>query len=780
VRDLLSGLVFDVFNVAQLRHLKSSLPAKGVARSLGEKVPLNWGEMLKNIETLEEGLYPYAAVSSELAGRISGKFKDATEQKRVDELNDYLRGSVHLLRLTTYMLGQAGTNAASFQALLEAGRSLGLMVYGSRDELRSGSGGEQVEGEVAIQGTVMLMQRDDSRIFPLRSRPELIMLAYRYLARTQVALATRTFLSHKLNYLVTRYGSGLFEVLYQHLTWEGMLRLSRRQLWEILAQSKVLDAERLKELGYRADQDARSTENENPWLAPVQLRAEEPAKTGALQGDALEHAYREAYNRFVEFLQRFPVNKASPVGGGPQPMRSVLTELFTKQEIYPPTHREALKLLAGTMEAEALAHALVHFLGKNEALLSGQDPEEALELTLPGRLATLTLLKDRFTVTLGPAQRLVRLVPAAGQPDSGARLTELDPTTRALTDFFAPLVGGGASTLPEAENDIRLLAQALPVLNAYRTLWATLMHVSTVVFIDQALRETILKLVTPGPPSPKDLLKIPEEQVICLGPSTFNQAKFHRVVARVDRKDAYLTLSEMAGWLARLQRLREELRYFRDLIGDLQGIIRGLNLSVFDAAYVLNFGRSLQHLDDVLVVRPEEMTAENLKAIQERARAISLLLREIYDQESALRMRDRWLNRIIIELKRQRSNVRINFVDALFESSGTAPGAGKEGAAKDGGADGGAERDARSPEFQTFSERVRQCIEFRERMAQKRVIILSPANTQKNLTLNLIDQLFRLKGLYLTVMVDISSADSFTHELLSRVPPHRVFDLNAL
>ncbi len=787
VRDLLSGLVFDVFNIAQLRNLKPNLPAKGVARNLAEKVPLNWGELLKNLETLEEGLYPYSAVSAALAERISGKFKNASEQKRVDELNDYLRGSVHLLRLTTYMLGQSGLNAASWQALLEAGRSLGLTVYGSRDELRRPDGGLQaeVEGQLAVQGTVMLMQKDDSRIFPLRARPELIMLAYRYLARTQVALATRSFLSHKLNYLVTRYGSGLFEVLYQHLTWDGMLRLSRRQLWEILSQSKVLDADRLKELGYRANEDARSTEHENPWLAPVQVRTEEPAKTSALLGDSLEHAYREAYNRFLEFLQRFPPAKATSGGGGSPMLRTALAGLFGKHEVFPPNQGEARKQLAGTLEAETLGHALITFLGKNETLLTGQEPEEAFELTLPGRLAMLTLLKDRFTVTLGAASRLVRLVPAAGQPDSGPRLAELDPTTRAVTDFFAPLVGAGPTSIPEADNHLKLLAQALPILSAYRTTWANLMHVSTVAFIDQALKETILKLITPSSPAPKDLIKIAEDQVLCLGPSTFNQAKFHRVVARVDRRDAYLTLSEMAGWLARLQRLREELRYFRDLIGDLQGIIRSLNLSVFDAAYVLNFGRALRELDEVLVVRPEELGFDDLKRIQERARALSMLLREIYDQESALRMRDRWLNRIIIELKRQRSNVRINFVDTLWEAAGTAPGVGKDGSGKEGAEAGGkpdreAGRDARTPEFQTFSERVRQCIEFRLRMEQKKVIILSPANTQKNLTLNLIDQLFRMKGLYLTVMVDTSSADSFVGDLLSRVPPHRLFDLNAL
>ncbi|MFI5400784.1 MAG: hypothetical protein ACHQZQ_07035, partial [SAR324 cluster bacterium] len=136
VRALLGTLVFDVFNIAELRGLNPNVPPKGVARNLAERVPLAWGELLGNMETLEEGLYPYAAISRGLAERIAGKFKDAGQQKRVDELNRYLNGSVHLLRLTTYMLGRATLNPLSRQALLESGRSLGLTVYGSRDELR--------------------------------------------------------------------------------------------------------------------------------------------------------------------------------------------------------------------------------------------------------------------------------------------------------------------------------------------------------------------------------------------------------------------------------------------------------------------------------------------------------------------------------------------------------------------------------------------------------------------------------------------------------------------
>ena len=88
--------------------------------------------------------------------------------------------------------------------------------------------------------------------------------------------------------------------------------------------------------------------------------------------------------------------------------------------------------------------------------------------------------------------------------------------------------------------------------------------------------------------------------------------------------------------------------------------------------------------------------------------------------------------------------------------------------------------EGKSSEFQTFSERVRNAIEFREWMAPKTVIVLSPSNTQQRLTMHLIDQLYRLKGIYLPILVNIAGCESFVDALLTRIPPPRLFNLNEL
>jgi hypothetical protein len=162
--------------------------------------------------------------------------------------------------------------------------------------------------------------------------------------------------------------------------------------------------------------------------------------------------------------------------------------------------------------------------------------------------------------------------------------------------------------------------------------------------------------------------------------------------------------------------------------------------------------------------------------IETCAREVGAMLRDIYEQERSLGLRDRWLNRTLIRLRQLRPNARINFVEQLYERSPT-----EEAAAKAERQEGGESiAEGKSSEFQTFSERMRNAIEFREWMAPKTVIVLSPSNTQQRLTMHLIDQLYRLKGIFLPILVNIAGCESFVDALLTRIPPHRLFNLNEM
>jgi len=129
------------------------------------------------------------------------------------------------------------------------------------------------------------------------------------------------------------------------------------------------------------------------------------------------------------------------------------------------------------------------------------------------------------------------------------------------------------------------------------------------------------------------------------------------------------------------------------------------------------------------------------------------------------------MNRIAMGLRRVHPNLHLTFVDALHEH---APG----GAAGDGGAAPAAPR--RTEEHQTFSGRVRRVIDLRERMAGVRAVVLAPTNPQRRLALAAIDQLYRLMGVHTPILVDESGCESFLDALRTRIPPHRLFDMNAL
>ncbi|MCH8074619.1 MAG: hypothetical protein IIC64_02245 [SAR324 cluster bacterium] len=82
--------------------------------------------------------------------------------------------------------------------------------------------------------------------------------------------------------------------------------------------------------------------------------------------------------------------------------------------------------------------------------------------------------------------------------------------------------------------------------------------------------------------------------------------------------------------------------------------------------------------------------------------------------------------------------------------------------------------------YQTFSERVRNVVEVRERLDRKKAFVMSPAHTQRQLTLNLLDHLQRLKGMQIPIFIDVSLCQAYVNDLRTRVPPYRLFTLSSL
>ncbi|HEX7926940.1 MAG TPA: hypothetical protein VF678_05055 [bacterium] len=285
-RELLSVLVFETFNIASLKSLNPALPPKGVAKGLADKTPVTWEEVLLVRDPLEQVLYPLAELGAQLAEAIHGKYRDADQQKKTSDLSMFLKSGISLLTYTNYVLGRAGLNPLMWEGVLEAGRTLGLNVLESRDQVRARATLQSDDAtEELIQGYAVLMKGDEQKIFPLRGRPELLLLAYRYLYLVRVAKAARRFMAHKILYLHERYGSRLFEVIYQHMVWGENLRLSRRQLGEMIIEGRVLERERLKEFGYGGENMPKASEHENPWLKHRAIPPDAEQQTHPFAGD---------------------------------------------------------------------------------------------------------------------------------------------------------------------------------------------------------------------------------------------------------------------------------------------------------------------------------------------------------------------------------------------------------------------------------------------------------------------------------------------------------------
>jgi len=761
-RQLLTCLVFNAFDVRRLRSINPNLPARGVARNLAGKVPLTVGEVRDSLEMLGEALFPLGQVATELARTIAERFRDEATQRRTRELNLYLGGAYPLLGFTNYVLGRSGLTPVMRAGALAAGRGLGLVMLESRDEIRNRDVLERRDGaadEEAVRGYVVLLNRDDDRLLPLRSQPDHLARAYQYLFTDRLVGVVRRLVTQKVVYLYDRYGDGLFEHIYQHVAWERQLPLSRHQLAAALSASRVFDLERLREFGYRREEEEHNAQGTNRWLAYRFDAGEEGGGQHPFAAQRVEQVYKGALQQFHGLVQGYRERARTP--GGQGSLEAALARAAEQGGfgLAEPATREAL---AASDAAARLWELLGAAAAANLPLLRQAQAEgDAAVIELPGPLAFLSLLRPAHTVAAEDGPLPVRLVPAwEGSQE------RLDAASRAMvTALTAHLQGVG-----KAEGE---LAQVMGVLQRHWRAWGQLVQVSALVLIDQMLGETILTYVKPAPPLPGELSALPPGQVMCLGTSSMDQGKFHKVVANPEAKGVYATISEMASWLHRFQRLREELEGYRAVIDDILGIIDGFGFSPFDAPHLTRLARQFQALSAALDVSPEDLTWSDLTAMETRAREVTELVREIFDQERSLRLRDRWLGRVAIRLRAQRANTPLTFAQQLFErGQAEPPPEGDEAAAE--------ERRTGTENYQTFSERVRNIIELREQLGAKQVFVISPANTQHRITITVIDRLFRLKGLDVPIFADISRCESFVDALRRRLPPHRLFNLNRL
>ncbi|MBI3993431.1 MAG: hypothetical protein HY342_09160, partial [Candidatus Lambdaproteobacteria bacterium] len=753
-RGLLSCFSFKVFKIGNLRTLNPRLPYKGVAKNLTDKVPVTWGEVTAIREQLAGIVFPMGELTRRIAASVRRRFKDQEKQKRVGELNAYLQGSYPLISNSNYILGQAGMTVVMRQGLLDAGEGLGLTMLASRDLVRRREGpGAPHESNVDVEGYLLLMLQDDARLFPLRAHPDTLRRAYNYLFRRRVAGVARRFVNNKLSYLVEKFQGGLFEIIYQHVVWRHQISLSRQQLRDVLVEQNVFDADRVRSLGFEPEPAERAADRANAFLRAGKSGGDEEQP---LDVRALEQTYIAAVKRMKALRDGYKAHLQE------QSLRGVLARL-SDNEVLNLHDARCAEPLGASPAADVLWNALERLIKQHyKLLLAGARQEEAVRITLHGPLAYLALLRRDHTVLLGEKPFLFRL-----QPDWDLAVGELSEGSRVVAVQLQALLDNPAGAA---------LKEAQALLAAHDGAWRELRHVGGPVLVDVILRESILHLIKPRPPLVKDLRSVPEERVMCLGTSSLDQGKFSRVVAHPERRELYATISELASWLARFTRLRDEMEEYRTVSADICGIISSFNFSLFDAPYIDGLSRDLVRLSELLTVRPEDITLHDLDGIEQHARQVSKALRDIHRRELQLPFKDRWLSRIVIRLRGIRSNVRLNFVDTLFEGTldDEAP------AEEDGAPPRPPEGPRRSEDYQTFSERVRNVIQARDLLVAKDVYVISPANTQERLTVSVIDQLFRLRGLFLPIFADVSGCPAFEDTLRARLPPHRLFNMSEL
>ena len=791
-RNLLHCFTFDQFEIKGLYKLHPNMPPRGVAKNLSAKVPMTHGELTRIKTALLNVLFPLGNMAMEISKAIATKIRNREEQKQGEEMNAYLMGAISQVNGLNYVLGHSGLTPVLRAAALAAGKMLGLTMIESRDQIHrkhespretGGDAPEDDDDDGLKGGYQLLMVADDRRLFPIKASPLQMAATYQMMVEDHIALRVRRLVSKKLNYLVDLHGDGLFSVIHDHLLWNHRLVLSQEQIGTVLMSKGVFDLPRLKEFGFRAKGQGNAA-TENIWLKST-LAADEDLQR-KLFGKSMEEECKKALEAFESIIKSFG---PPPAGGGlkgdgggkeddggkedhatsgdgktpGRALKSILAELADNGQL-DPHGLEFAEALEQSTEAVLLTEELRAAIEPHAPeLLEDLEEGESIEVRLSGPAAFLTLLRQNHELEFGGVSLRVRLKPARN-----LRRSHLDTKSKEIGDALVQRMKGADR-----------LKDAVVLLHRYDEAWTRLVQIMAIPIINQILQETVLTLAKPTPPLPADLPGMPESEVLCMSASSSDQAKFYRIVQHADRRDVYATLSEMASWLLRFQRLREEMAYYREIAEDTMEIIAGFNMSAFDAPYISRYNKMLKTLAQMLSIRPEELTTDDLEALEKHARDISMMVREAYDQERGVGLRDRWMGRIGMRLRGMHPNIKPTFVNVLFEKKAPAatPVKGEGAGGKAKGENG---KSGRVESYQTFSERVRNVVEVRERLDRKKAFVMSPSHTQRQLTLNLLDHLQRLKGMQIPIFIDISLCQAYVNVLRTRVPPYRLFTLSSL
>ncbi|MDH4121775.1 MAG: hypothetical protein OEV94_08745 [Deltaproteobacteria bacterium] len=737
-RSLLGGFLLKHFDITKLHSLNPKVPSTGVAKNFAQKIPLTAEDLEQVVTRLGEMLFGKDGWEKTLAEQLTQAQSARSQQEKTGQMRRFLTGAHHLLPLTNYRLAR-GTTPAD-HAVAAAGQLLGLSV---------GSDGpaHPLEENKLGRGVVDLSRHEIGTLLGAKTPSAVLAPAYQALMTRRIVQLTRRFIAHRLESLFKTHQNQLFDRIHHHLVWEKGLNVSRNQLALLLFRQGVFDKVRLKAYGFdpgslhpgetEPQAQERGRRHEDPFLLPQ--RQEEGAEDPRFHSARLEEAHRRALEAFT---QRLADTRARALQEGKQGQEGVNAVLVLLAESGTPNPAEtrAAHRLAATPQADALWALIEKQLAPLAQSMPGSPPQgdspgEA-EFFLPRPLAPLAWLCSSRTLRLGEASWTVEL-----SPHWAERPEELPPAS-------ARLATGLAAALSRPEGGPT--AQALAALTGWREDWAALVRTTSLSLLGALLAETVLKLSRPGPPTLEDTARLPAEQVLLLAATSSDHGRFKEVHPSHKNRESLATLSEVASWLARFPRLEEEFDLYRTQVEEVLEQYRRFGLSLWEAPHMAAWASRLETLAQALAVAPEFLDEAGLTAIQQAARQAAVMARENHQKEQGLRMRDRWMTRLSLRIKAVRPEGRLNFMEDLF---------------------------AEEADHQTFTLRSKEVLAIRHRLEKKTVFVLAPLANQRAMTLGLVEQLYRLKGLFTVIWVDISNADSLADELRGWIPPHRLIEL---
>lgn len=608
----------------------------------------------------------------------------------------------------------------------------------------------------------------------LQNDAALVAQSYVTLLGQFVANLVKRFTANKINHLMKTYKKNFFEMLYETVSVQKNVPISRGQLVKILRTHNILA--NLMDKGW---DEEKGNENYDPMLPAAFLEGQQEAKLPE-EYEKFTEVYQTHLKAFFKMVKEVKASAEKfPAVDNP----NVLIWSMFQKGIYNLSSKEAGLLFRKSHFYKMLQNFVAFVSSKHYKEFTGDLTSKGVHLFVPRKFRELLVIGIHFGFLVN--EKLVRynLLP------SPAALKDLDRLSFIFSNEFDQ-----EFQKETPRKDVGTLMSMIQVIRRCNRVWTDFSRSLTIASVDRLLTETAVKNAIPGKIlAPQLKLSVPDSKKLCLGRAVgggqatewFKILKDEEVIGNVltNEKLTVTTLDEFAIAIHKINRLREEFDKYGGIAEDVLDICRMLTYHKSEAPLVAKMESILELIARIFNKSLRSVFEADIQLLHKYSRNLKMLRERLHDIRLEGKEK-RFISKLRDDLQERRSDghdAKLDFSDQfIYETTDIKVMEKNE--------EGDFKQRKKEVEvqaaYQTVTERIREVIRIHKVLHQKRCIIFSPEGQKKkqiDYLLNIVQSIVSLRGNAVRFYIDISTLDPIQQQKISRIiqPSHfyKVADL---